>query len=52
MEEKMGYDCCGGTCAPRHFMTKDEKFEMLKEYKDELEQELKGLKERMEEISK
>ena len=33
-------------------MTKDEKLEMLKEYKDELEQELKGLKERMEEISK
>ena len=33
-------------------MTKDEKLEMLKEYKGELEQELKGLKERMEEISK
>ncbi|MDO8480374.1 MAG: DUF5320 domain-containing protein [Nanoarchaeota archaeon] len=46
---------CGsgsGSCAPRQYLTKEEKLGMLKEYKQELEQELQGIKEKMEELSK
>jgi hypothetical protein len=42
----MGYDCCG----PRQFLTKQEKVEMLKEYKKDLEMEAKGVAERIKEL--
>jgi len=45
----MGYDCCGGNYA-RGFITKQEKVEMLKEYKENLELELQGVSERIKEL--
>ena len=45
---KMGYGCCGN----RNFLTKDEKIEMLKEYKDSLNKEAKGVGERINELEK
>ena len=52
--EKMGYgNTCGCNCeAPRGFLTKEEKVEMLKEYKQSLEKEAKGVAERIKEIEK
>ena len=44
----MGTNCCG----PRHFLTKEEKVEMLKEYKSDLEKEAKGVGERIVELKK
>ena len=45
----MGYDnCCGG----RSFLTKEEKIKMLREYKEELEKEAKGVAERIKELEK
>lgn len=45
-------DCnCYGT-QQRSFLTKEEKIEMLKEYKEELEQEAKGVSERIEDLEK
>ena len=44
----MGYGCC----EMRNFLTKEEKVEMLKEYEENLEKELKGLKERIKELQK
>lgn len=44
----MGYGCCGS----RNFLTKDEKIEMLKEYKESLEKEAKGVGERIGELKK
>ena len=46
----MGYGCCGSEM--RHFLTKNEKIEMLKEYEGSLEKELKGIKERLKELEK
>ncbi len=50
----MGYGNCG--CGPgfggRRYMTKDEKTEWLATYAKELENELQGVKERLEEIKK
>ena len=44
-------DCYGGMCAPaRRFLTKEEKIEMLEEYKERLDQESKGVAERIQEI--
>ena len=44
------YGCCGtGT---RSFFTKEEKVEMLKEYKNTLEKEAKGVGERIKQIEK
>lgn len=45
-------DCC--CCDPRfrHFMTSDEKHKMLEEYKEQLEKELAGVKERIDELIK
>lgn len=44
------YGCnCG---APRGFFTKEERIEMLKEYKDSLEKEAKGVSERIKELEK
>jgi hypothetical protein len=36
----------------RSFLTKEEKVEMLKEYKDNLEKELEGVGERIKELQK
>jgi hypothetical protein len=44
-------DCCGGSCGPRNFLTKDEKVEMLKEYKEQLDKESKGVAERIKELA-
>lgn len=47
--DSCGYGCgCGG----RGFLTKDEKLEMLKEYKENLEKEAKGVAERIKELEK
>jgi len=46
------HDCCGGSCSPRSFLTKEEKIEMLKEYKKSLEQEAKGVAERIKDMEK
>lgn len=50
----MGYGTCG--CGPgfagRRYMTKEEKTGWFKEYAKELENELKGVKERLEELKK
>ena len=46
----MGYNrkCCGS----RSYFTKEEKIEMLKEYKETLENEAKGVTERIQELQK
>jgi uncharacterized lipoprotein YehR (DUF1307 family) len=45
-------DCC--CCGPqfRRFMTSDEKQKMLEDYKEQLEKELAGVKERIDELAK
>ncbi|MBI2598081.1 MAG: DUF5320 domain-containing protein [Candidatus Diapherotrites archaeon] len=50
----MGYGCCsgGGFEMDRKYISKDEKIEMLKEYKESLEKEIEGVKERMKELEK
>jgi hypothetical protein len=49
----MGYDgCCGNGGAMRSFLTKQEKVEMLKEYRDSLEREAKGVGERIKELER
>ncbi len=47
----MRYTCCEPT-EIRNFLTKEEKIEMLKEYKDSLEREVKGVAERIKELEK
>jgi len=48
----MGYGCCGsGSYSGRGFLTKEERLAMLKEYKDDLEREAKGVEERIKELS-
>ncbi len=44
----MGMDCCSG----RSFLTKEEKIEMLNEYKEALEKEARGVAERIKELQK
>ena len=48
--------CCeGDVCmcySGRNYFTKEEKIEMLKEYKDSLEKEAKGVGERIRELEK
>jgi hypothetical protein len=56
VKEKMryGYGCGGGggwSHSGRSFLTKDEKLAMLKEYKEDLEKEVKGVEERIKELS-
>ncbi len=48
----MMLDCC--CCGPqfRRFMTSEEKQKMLEEYKEQLEKELAGVKERIDELTK
>ncbi len=44
-------ECYNGMCVPtRRFLTKEEKIEMLSEYKERLDQESKGVAERIKEI--
>ena len=43
---------CGCGYGSRGFFTKEEKIEMLKEYKDSLEKEAKGVGERIKELEK
>lgn len=45
-----GNECCGP--GYRSFLTREEKMEMLKEYKDSLEKEAKGVSERINELEK
>lgn len=42
------YGCCGG----RAFLTREEKIEMLEEYKQGLKQEAAGVEERIKELKK
>jgi hypothetical protein len=44
--------CCDCTPKHRHFLSKDEEIENLKSYKKELEKEIKGVEERIHEITK
>ena len=49
-----GYGCGGGGWSygeRRSFLTKEEKLTMLKEYKEDLEKEVKGVEERIKELS-
>ena len=42
----------GCNCGTRSFLTKEEKLEILKEYKESLENEGKGVSERIKELEK
>ena len=44
----MDCECCG----TRTFFTKEEKMEMLKQYKESLEKEAKGVAERIKQLQK
>ena len=50
----MHYGCnCGSSYdSSRRYLTKEEKVEMLKEYKESLEKEVQGIKERIKELEK
>jgi len=41
---------CGHESDFRHFLTKEEKIEMLEQYKEYLENEAKGVQERLKEL--
>lgn len=45
-------NCCTGSCGPRNFLTREEKVEILREYKESLEKETKGVAERIKELEK
>ena len=47
-----GHKCCGGSCgdSDRSFLTREEKIEMLKEYKETLDKEAKGVSERIKDL--
>ncbi len=52
---KMHYECgyrCGSEGSFRGFLTKEEKIEMLREYKDTLEKEAKGVAERIKDLER
>ena len=42
----------GCNCGPRRYLSKDEKIEMLKDYKESLEKETKGVSERIKELER
>jgi hypothetical protein len=44
--------CDCSCCGPRAFLTKEEKLEMLKQYKEYLEKEAKGIDEAIAELKK
>ncbi|MDQ4023435.1 MAG: DUF5320 domain-containing protein [Thermoproteota archaeon] len=47
----MGYGCCGtGFQKARSFLTKEERIALLKEYKNNLENETEGVVERIKEL--
>ena len=46
------YSCSAYASTGRSFLTKEEKLEMLQEYKENLEQEVKGVVERIAELQK
>ena len=47
----MGYGCCGvGTDNMRNFLTRDEKISLLKEHKENLEKEIKGITEKINDL--
>ena len=49
----MGENCgLGGSCGTRSFLTKEEKAEMLKEYKESLEKEIQAVSERISDLRK
>ena len=48
----MRNECYGSTCEPRNFFTKEEKIDMLKDYKEQLEKEAQGVTERIKELEK
>jgi len=41
-----------GCCYSRHYVSREEKIEMLKDYKDSLEKEMHGVSERIDELEK
>ncbi len=47
-----GYGCCSPTSSqrPRSFLTKEERIELLKEYKNDLEKETQGVAEKIKEL--
>lgn len=47
-------NCGNGYCMPgsRSFLTKEEKIDLLREYKDELDNESKGVAERITQLEK
>ena len=48
----MGYGCCGtGGYTGRSFLTKEERLALLKEYRDDLQKEVKGVEERIKELA-
>ncbi len=48
-----GSECgCGGGRGMRGFLTKEERIEILSEYKEQLEKEAKGVDERIKELKK
>ena len=52
----MGMSCCESTsynsCGSRSFLTKEEKFEMLNDYKESLEKETKAVAERITDLKR
>lgn len=47
----MTYGCCGaGSRSARSFLTKEERVALLKEYKNDLEKETRGVTERIKEL--
>ena len=49
---KMGWNCAGSCESPgRNFISRSEKIEMLQEYKKNLDNEAKGVAERIKELS-
>lgn len=47
-----GCNCGYGGHGMRNFLTKEEKLEILKEYQKNLEEEVKGVKERIKDLEK
>jgi len=48
----MNNECYGSVCEPRSFFTREEKINMLKEYKESLEKEIQGVAEKIKELEK
>ncbi len=48
----MNSNGCCGSGGFRSFLTREEKLEMLKEYKDSLEKEVQGISERIKDLEK